>query len=1101
MFRRCKLTGLLFLIDSGSESSLIRNQDGKPNAPSETRLKCANGSRMKTLGKRWMKVDIGAGETTHGFECIPNLKHNIIGMDYLKKHVIALNTLSGKITPKMQRKRTIAPRPQDISRVDARARKILQRYPAITDHATIAKEPTHNHRFFVELNDYTPITQKGREPPQSMRAEVKRLLLDYLDLGIVERAPANAWAMPLVYINKSKPGEKLKLRLCLDTRRINSRTKNFSYKTASIWDVQANARGATIFSKLDLYSAYHCLPADEKTANIMTAQTPIGKLRWMKATMGAKTAGAHFNRLMDDCLSGMDSNTISYYLDDIVITSGSAEEHERHLEEVCRRLNNFNLILNVDKCEFFKEAVTYLGFKIDKHGISPTEEYKQNIAEFLRPITNTQLRSFIGQASYIRATVPDMAKEAAQLTRLLTPGAKTRKILWDEESVKAFESLKQKIKQASSIAFVRPEAELQLISDASRTHYGACLYQAYEGKIEAIGFASKVLGEPERNWSAIDREMGAIKFGCKHFRIYIEGRQNLVIYSDNQTLVHLLNGASATDITPKQVRYITYIMGFAPTVRHIQGKLNPADLLTRQRAMPPPIGQDNAKAGPDPRTTQMRNKTVNMTIGAPPPVDYEKLAEDQQTDETIRDMENGLLKTSINITKEILPGGQEIKGEHSDRFGFRILVPRAQVQRVIAQLHEPCHVGIRKTKSLVAGNYVWPGMATDVTNYVRGCENCARAKVHKRIRTPQINDYKIPKDKLSTVHLDHAHVRDDRGYKYVLIAAFHNTSYFVAVPQKTLTASETVRAYIEGVVSYLGAAAVLVCDNASYFRSTEFTTAMEALGTQIRFISPYFSNSNGKAENRNKYYKTLITALGAQRNWRDKLPMLCLYLRNSVNEGNAYTPAEEIFGRNLRLPQALVTESGTPVTQEETAALIQQVKAQEEERWAAGNPTTKKSTYTPKEMERAKMVMIEKPIREKKMENKYTGPFLVLENKPHHVTVMRDGRAIRIPWNRAKIFHPRQNCELDPVTQEYIPHEGKGDVGLIKENTKQTRGSWVESEQNEDTQQQQDIPGPSRPKATRDRAREKPEAETPIRRTSERRRRPVSRYGIDENYN
>ena len=88
------------------------------------------------------------------------------------------------------------------------------------------------------------------------------------------------------------------------------------------------------------------------------------------------------------------------YLDDILITTRSVEEHKKVLSEVLQRLERHNIKAKLSKCEFFKSiiqefkfAVNYLGYKIDKEGLHPTEEKVRAIIDAPVPTNVTELRS------------------------------------------------------------------------------------------------------------------------------------------------------------------------------------------------------------------------------------------------------------------------------------------------------------------------------------------------------------------------------------------------------------------------------------------------------------------------------------------------------------------------------------------------------------------------------------------------------------------------------------------------------------------------------------------------------------------------------------
>lgn len=83
---------------------------------------------------------------------------------------------------------------------------------------------------------------------------------------------------------------------------------------------------------------------------------------------GVKTAGAIFQKTIETLLKYI-PNCINF-MDDIVITGENFSSHVQTLKIVLNRLQTHGLRLNADKCKFFAEKITYLGFNIDKNGLS-----------------------------------------------------------------------------------------------------------------------------------------------------------------------------------------------------------------------------------------------------------------------------------------------------------------------------------------------------------------------------------------------------------------------------------------------------------------------------------------------------------------------------------------------------------------------------------------------------------------------------------------------------------------------------------------------------------------------------------------------------------
>ncbi|GFY61468.1 retrovirus-related Pol polyprotein from transposon 297 [Trichonephila inaurata madagascariensis] len=111
---------------------------------------------------------------------------------------------------------------------------------------------------------------------------------------------------------------------------------------------------------------------------------------------------------------------------------------------VLGRLSKAGLRVKPSKCKFAQE-VLFLGHKIGSGSRSPSDLKIKAIADFPRPITKTQVRSFLGLVGYYAHYIPNYSVIASPLTDALKEKIKKEKITWDEECEKAFLELKAKL--------------------------------------------------------------------------------------------------------------------------------------------------------------------------------------------------------------------------------------------------------------------------------------------------------------------------------------------------------------------------------------------------------------------------------------------------------------------------------------------------------------------------------------------------------------------------------------------------------------------------------------------------------------------------------
>ena len=84
---------------------------------------------------------------------------------------------------------------------------------------------------------------------------------------------------------------------------------------------------------------------------------------------GITSAPAIFQTTMDNLLQGL--RHVVVYIDDILITGESDEEHLATLDEVLSRLEKVGVRLKRKKCVFMAPEVDYLGHRINRDGLHP----------------------------------------------------------------------------------------------------------------------------------------------------------------------------------------------------------------------------------------------------------------------------------------------------------------------------------------------------------------------------------------------------------------------------------------------------------------------------------------------------------------------------------------------------------------------------------------------------------------------------------------------------------------------------------------------------------------------------------------------------------
>ncbi|XP_076830004.1 uncharacterized protein LOC143475987 [Brachyhypopomus gauderio] len=213
----------------------------------------------------------------------------------------------------------------------------------------------------IPLLEDAPVRQRYRRLPPSQYEVVKTHIGELLDQGVVQ-VSCSPYASPIVVVQK-KDGT---IRLCVDYRQLNSRTRKDAFPLPRIEESLDALAGATMFSTLDMASGYNQVPMADKDKAKTAFCTPFGLFEFNRMPFGLCNAPSTFQHLMERIFGDERFQSLLLYLDDIVVFSSDFGSHLQRLEVVLARLKQYNLKLKLKKCRFFQSEVKYLGHVITK---------------------------------------------------------------------------------------------------------------------------------------------------------------------------------------------------------------------------------------------------------------------------------------------------------------------------------------------------------------------------------------------------------------------------------------------------------------------------------------------------------------------------------------------------------------------------------------------------------------------------------------------------------------------------------------------------------------------------------------------------------------
>ena len=859
-------------VDTGASVSIIseaayrkywKKGQAPPIVSSSTNLKTYTGEKLSIKGV--INVTVKYEDQCHSLQLtvVKGSGPSLLGRDWLLKIKLNWEKLQlNYVRPKALKLEDI------LNRYNVLFKDELGRVQST--QAKLHVDPHSQPKFF-----------RPRPIPYALRGKVEQELERLEKTGILEPVEFSDWAAPIVPVMK-RDGT---VRVCGDYKlTINQAAKLDTYPLPKADDLFSQLAGGKKFTKLDLAHAYQQIALEPDSRQYLTINTHKGLYQYTRLPFGVHSAPAIFQRTIEGILRGI--KNVAVYIDDILITGVSEEEHLQTLDKVLSRLEAEGMRLKRDKCAFMLSRVEYLGHVITAEGLHPAEDKIRAILKAPAPHNVAQLRSFIGLVNYYGKFLHQLSTMLAPLYTLLQ---KNMKWFWGPDQKKAFSDIKKILTSPKLLVHYDPQKKLILSCDASPYGIGAVLSHVMEdGSEKPVAFASRSLAPAEKKYSQLDKEALAIVFGVKKFHHYLFGR-HFTICSDHKPLQHLFseNRLIPSLASARIQRWALTLSAYEYNIIYKSGNANAnADLLSR---LPLP---ETISDVPIPGELILLMETLQSS-----PITAMKIKSWTDKDPILARVRNCIQKGWTNSSADDLCPFSQRKEELSVHdgcilLGCRVVIPKVGREQVLNQLHES-HPGIVRMKSLARSTVWWPGIDKDIEKKVKSCQQCQYNQ--KSLAAVPMHPWEWPKRPWSRIHVDHAGPFQNKIFLIVIDA---HSKWLEVIVVPSTSSSNTIRA-LRTLFATHGLPEVVVSDNGTAFTSSEFQEFMKKNGIQHLRSAPYHPSSNGLAERGVQIFKEGLKKM-TDGDMETRLARLLYHYRITPHSTTGVSPAELLMGRKLR---------------------------------------------------------------------------------------------------------------------------------------------------------------------------------------------------------
>lgn len=716
--------------------------------------------------------------------------------------------------------------------------------------------------------------------PYGLREKVNKEIDRLVGNGILEPVSFSNWASPMVVVEKAN-GD---IRLCMDCKvSLNKFVKNNYYNLPLVEDLLHEFQGCSFFSMIDLTGAFTQVKVSKKCQEVLTINTQRGLFRSTRLTFGIKSAPCIFQNIIDSILRDM--KYTRPYLDDILIGGRTREECRENTMKVLRRLDEFNVKANRQKCKFLVPEIKYLGFSLSKRGIRPTKDKLDAVRNAPSPHDLTSLKAYLGLLNFYGSFIRNLSTELSPLYNLTK---KNVPFVWDETCQKAFERSKLLLSEDSLLVQYNSDTPLGIVCDASPYGVGAVLFHIDPNtKLERpIKFVSGSLSETERRYSQLEREALAIVFAMRKFHKFVYGKR-FILYSDHKPLQFIFGEKKLNSVSGARIqRWCLFLTQYDYEICHRKGSnMGNADGLSRVPLNKP---------------TGISEDFINFnSITGDLPLSSGDLAEATKNDENLKEVlryiesDNWPKILNSKESKELFRRKSELSIiQNCICIGSRLVIPNVMKHRVLEILHGD-HIGVVRMKSVARGSVWWYGIDRSIEYFVKSCDVCQQIETRGSNIKP--TTWPLTVRPLERIHVDFFYFQNKQ---FFLLMDSYSKWIEIFIMNKTV-ASEVIDK-LKRVFSTFGIPEEMVSDNGPPFKSRALKMFCKVNGINFPDIPTYHPASNGSAERcvgtaKKSLKKAIIDKKNINLTLENIVSNFLFHYRNTPCTVTGKSPSEMLF--------------------------------------------------------------------------------------------------------------------------------------------------------------------------------------------------------------
>ena len=284
--------------------------------------------------------------------------------------------------------------------LDPRLSKLIQKYQEVFG----ALPPALSCKKLVQMDlklkpefEGSVVRRRPYPAPQDQIDEIERQIQECIDAGLVEEYKHGDYPRHCSpYFLLAKPGSTA-MRLVVDYGEVNKKTQNDSRSIPNMENTLERIAKCWFKTKIDKRSGFWQVDLTRAAQELLAFVTPKGRVfRWKVMPFGVVNAPALFQELMNKILYILRRRPLvqelvsrraemEAHIDDVSLGPNTPKDHILLLRESFTVCQENHLRIKLEKCEFMREEMEYLGFDVGYGWWKPA-------APKMQPLQDMQIR-------------------------------------------------------------------------------------------------------------------------------------------------------------------------------------------------------------------------------------------------------------------------------------------------------------------------------------------------------------------------------------------------------------------------------------------------------------------------------------------------------------------------------------------------------------------------------------------------------------------------------------------------------------------------------------------------------------------------------------